>query len=105
MFLEFGVSSLVPSVKSHMFWLSAGSAELKMPRNACTGAQRGKLAAWQLAATAVDVVTDKSFINLAPDIIYAQATGQVTAKRPWNPANQQFSNVSALFLVPALSIT
>lgn len=95
MFLEFGVSSLVPSVKSHMFWLSAGSAELKMPRNACTGAQRGKPAALLgahsiLAAFAVDVVTDKSFINLAPDIIYAQATGQVAAKRPWNPANQQF---------------
>lgn len=113
MFLEFGVSSLVPSVKSLMFWLSAGSAELKMPRNACTGAQRGKPAALLgvlsilavLAATVVDVVTDKSFINLAPDIVYAQATGQATAKRPWNPANQQFSNVSALFLVPALSIT
>lgn len=69
-----------------------------MPRNACTGAQRGKPAALlgvhsilaALVAKAVDVVTDKSFINLAPDIIYAQATGQVTAKRPWNPANQQF---------------
>lgn len=96
MFLEFGVSSLVPSVKTHLLWLSAGSAELKMPRN--TGAQRGKPAALlgvhsisaALAAAAVDVVTDKSFINLAPDIIYAQAAGQVTAKWPWNPANQQF---------------
>lgn len=66
MFLELGVSSLVPSVKSHMLWLSAGSAELKMPRNACTGAQRGEPAALlglpcilvASVAAAVEVLTD-----------------------------------------------
>lgn len=97
--LVFGVWCLLScafSENSHV--LAQCSAELKMPRNACTGAQRGEPAALlgvhsilaALAAAAVDVVTDKSFINLAPDIIYAQAAGRVTAKWPWNPANQQF---------------
>lgn len=65
-----------------------GPVGLKMPRNACMGAQRGKLAALlgihsilaASVATRVDAVTNKSFINLAPNIIYAQATWQLTAK-------------------------
>lgn len=84
--LVFGVRCLLSCAFAEISHVLAqnisGPVGLKMPRNACMGAQRGKLAALLgihsiLAASVamrINAATNNSFINLAPNIIYAQAT-------------------------------
>lgn len=59
--------------KSHMFWLSAGALPgLKKAKKYMHGRAERQAGS--------EAETDKSFIDSAPNIIYAQATWQETAK-------------------------